>query len=213
MPRKTRRLARQRTARLLSFDFAALNEIMSKNSVKCNHWRQNIEPDCNNMGAFFDGQERVFAKYKSIFLDTYTGYMALTPVELMAKVPFMPHRQCKQIVIGAGEDIILYIAINNKCHVLGLPAPFTLFMPPQWDAETNLLFTQCAVSHQLNNCADKFFIRILLPKNSERLLDASGGARISLLEICTISKYAQDMNLPSFVYKTPATFAYDIVFI
>jgi hypothetical protein len=212
MPRKTRRLARRRP-RLLPFDFAALNEIMSKNSVKCNHWRQNIEPDCSSTEAFFDGRERVFAKYKSIFFDAYSAYMALDIVELMAKVPYMPHRQCKQIVIGAGEDIILYIAINNKCHVLGLPLPFTLFMPPQWDAETNLLFTQCAVSHQLNKCADRFFIRILLPKNVDRLIDSAGGARISLLEICTISKYVQDMKLPSFVYKTPAAFNYDIVFI
>jgi hypothetical protein len=213
MPRKTRRLARRKTPRLLPFDFAALNEVMSKNSVKCNHWRANVEPDCSNMGAFFDGHERVFAKYKSIFLDRYTGYMALTINELIKKVPYMPSRQCKQIVIGAGEDIILYIAINNKCHVLGLPMPFTLFMPPQWDAETNLLFTQCAVAHRLNNCAGKFFIRILLPKNLDRLLDASGSARISLLEICTISKYVRDMNLRCFIYKTPATFDYDIVFI
>jgi hypothetical protein len=210
MPRKTRRAKKPR---VVPFDFSTLKEVMSKNSVKCNYWSRNAEPDCSATGLFFDGHERVFAKYKSIFLEKYTEYMDTDIIQLMNKVPFPPNKKCKQVVIGAGEDIILYIAINNKCRMLRYPEPFTLFMPPQWDADTNLLFTQCAVSHQLNNCATDYFIRILLPKNTSRLLDKTGAARISLLEICTIFKYVQDMQLQAYIYNTPEHFDYDIVFI
>jgi hypothetical protein len=96
---------------------------------------------------------------------------------------------------------------------LGKQLPFSLFTPPEWDEAGNLLFTQCAVSHQINNCPYEFFLRILLPKNTKRLLDSSGKARVSLLEICTISKYVEDWGLESFILKTPECLDYDIVFV
>ena len=121
--------------------------------------------------------------------------------------------KCKQIVIGTGEDIVLYIAINNKYMAMNKPMPFVLFVPTVWDEDTNLLFTQCAISHQLNNCAYTHFIRILLPKDRARLLDKTGSARITLREIATISKYVHDWNLSARILKTDDSFDYDIVFI
>ena len=210
MPRNTRR-AKKYPLSLFNLDI--LNEIMAQNSVRCSEWQTNTEPNCSGTGAFYNGYERVFGKYKGIFDAKYTEFMKMNVKELTKRVPMMPNRRCKQIVIGAGEDIVLYIAINNKFMELGKPQPFTLFMPPTWDEAGNLLFTQCAVAHQLNTCANDFFIRILLPKDFGRLLDKSKKARISLLEICTISKYAHDWHLPAYIYKTPVEFTYDIVFI
>ena len=213
MPRKTRRQRNRGRVPLRVFNFDVLAPIMARDPAGCGLWQADVEPDCSNESAFYDGHERVFGKYKGIFDTLFRRYESMDLSELVGKVPHMPHRQCKQIVIGAGEDIVLYIAINKRFTDAGLPVPFTLFMPPTWDLAGNLLFTQCAIQHQLNTCVGGFFIRILLPKSHDRLVDSSGKARISLLEICTIAKYVHDMDLPAYIFKTPAHFDYDIVFI
>jgi hypothetical protein len=213
MPGKTRKVKKGNKLALVPFNLDTLNEIMSQNSVRCSEWQKNSEPNCSDNGTFYNGYERVFKKYKGIFDAKYKEIMETDVKEVVKKVPNIPNKKCKQIVLGAGEDIVLYIAINNKFMELGKPAPFTLFMPPTWDESGNLLFTQCAIDHQLNNCADDFFIRILLPKDMGRLLDKSKKARVCLLEICTVVKYARDWKLKAFIYKTPADCHYDIVFI
>ena len=212
MPHKTRRQRRNRPP-LRVFNFDVLAPIMARDPVGCGLWQTDVEPDCSNESAFYDGHERVFDKYRSIFDTLFRTYESLDLSELIRKVPLMPHRQCKQIVIGAGEDIVLYIAINKRFTDAGLPVPFTLFMPPTWDVAGNLLFTQCAIRHELNTCVGGFFIRILLPKSLDRLVDGSGKARISLLEICTIAKHVHDMDLKAYIHRTPVHFDYNIVFI
>ena len=214
MPRKTRRRqGRNNRPPLKPFNFAALAGVMARDPAGCGLWQTDVEPDCSNESAFYDGHERVFGKYRGIFDALFRTYESLGLSELTRKVPHMPHKQCKQIVIGAGEDIVLYIAINKRFTDAGLPVPFTLFMPPSWDVAGNLLFTQCAIRHRLNTCVGGFFMRILLPKSLDRLVDSSGKARISLLEICTIAKYVHDMGLQAYIFKTPAHFDYNIVFI
>lgn len=133
--------------------------------------------------------------------------------DIKKMVPRFPSSKCKQIVIGTGEDIVLYVAINNKYMAMKKTMPFVLFIPTVWDEDTNIIFTQCAISHQLNNCAGSYFIRILLPKERARLFDGVGTARITLREITAISKYVHDWNLSPRILKTGASFDYDIVFI
>lgn len=198
---------------LKPFDFKSLDYFMKKNSTRCGQWQNEKEPDCTHTGAFFDGYERVYTKYSGMFKDRYKEYMDMDIESLKKVVPHMPKKNCKQIVIGTGEDIVIYLALNNHYMKAGQPLPFTLFTPPEWDEAGNLLFTQCAVSHQINNCPYEFFLRILLPKNPKRLLDSAGKARVSLLEICAISKYVSDWGLESFILKTPTKFDYDIVFV
>ncbi len=209
MPRKTRKAK----VTLKPFDFKSLDDFMKKDAVRCGIWQHEKEPDCTHTGAFFDGYERVYTKYRGIFKDRYEGYMQMDTDSLRKLIPYMPKKNCKQIVIGTGEDIVIYLALNNRYMNMGRPTPFTLFTPPVWDEAGNLLFTQCAGLNRLNNCPYEFFLRILLPKNPSRLLDSSGKARVSLLEICTISKYVEDWGRKSFILKTPENLDYDIIFI
>lgn len=191
------------------FDFSTLDELISTNATAV--WRQ-PHVDCSKED-FFGGHKRVFEKYRGLFLAKYDAYFNMSLVDIKKLVPRFPSNKCKQIVIGAGEDIVLYIAINNKFMAMKKPMPFTLFMPTVWNEKSNLLFTQCAVSHQLNNCANAPFIRILLPKDRSRLLDKTSAPRVSLLEIATIYKYLQEWNLDARILRTDASFDYDIVFI
>jgi hypothetical protein len=211
MGRKTRKVKAKSS--LKPFDFAIIDNLMSKNSAKCGEWQIDADPNCGPENAFFNGSPRVYNKYSGLFPDTYKRYIEMDVESLKNMIPRMPKKKCKQIVIGTGEDIILYVATNNKFKNMGLQKPFTLFTPPEWGVAENLLFTQCAVSHQINNCPYNFFLRILLPKDASRLFDSSGKARISMLEICTISKYVKDWGLESFILKTSAKFDYDIIFI
>lgn len=210
MPRKTRRRVKHS---LKPFDFGEFDALMSKDVDSCNKWQTESEPECSDKKIFLDGHARVYKKYGSIFPDIYSNYMNMNIDALTRLIPKMPKKNCKQVVIGTGEDIVIYIAVNNHFKKMGSPLPFLLFMPPEWDEATNLIFTQCAVLRRLNNCPYEYFLRILLPKNRARLFDASGKARISLLEICTISKYVKDMELEAFILKTPAKMDHDIVFV
>ena len=208
MPRKTRKSGKK----LSPFNFNVLKEIMSFKKEKCNNWQDDYGQDCSD-ADFFLGKERVFNKYRSLFPDKYKEYIESSYSRLKQSVPMFPSKNCNQIVFGTGEDIVLYIAINNKYLDAGYEAPFTLFMPKVWNTETNLLFTQCAIKHKINTCDNSFFIRILLPKKYNRLLDKDGNARVTLLEICTIYKVVKELGLTSFIYKTAAEFDYDIIFI
>ena len=209
MVKKTRKVK----VSMKPFDFTSLDDFMRKNSTRCGQWQHEKEPDCTHTDAFFDGYERVFKKYSGLFPERYKRYMTMNITELKKLIPRMPKKNCKQIVIGTGEDIVIYLALNNHYMNLGKQLPFRLFTPPEWDEAGNLLFTQCAVSHQINNCPYEFFLRILLPKNPKRLLDSAEKARVSLLEICAISKYVSDWGLESFILKTPECLDYDIVFV
>jgi len=204
MPRKTRK----GNKKIQVFDFSSLNEIVK--AGRCKEWQE--LPECLG-GDFFSGKDRVFAKYRTIFPDKYKEYIEMGFGHLKRLVHMFPRQQCEQIVFGTGEDIILYIAINNKYVSSGLKAPFTLYMPAVWSAEANLIFTQCAIMHRVNTCLDSFFIRILLPKNYNRLLDKDGNPRITLLELYTIYKFVKENGLKSYIYRTSVDYDYDIVFI
>jgi hypothetical protein len=139
--------------------------------------------------------------------------MKMDLIELQNMIPNFPVSNCKQIVIGVGEYIILYIVINIRYINDNKEVPFSLFMPEEWNEEINLLFTQCAIKGYVNNCNDDFFIRILLPKNLKILLNKDNEPRITLLEICTISKFVKDKNIQTFIYNTSTDFEYNLIFI
>ena len=221
MPRNTRKVKPTpkfpKSPKLVSFNFHshALNAIVEQCGDKLLPWQTDDVPDCRNALQFFDGPARVFEKYMSLFPDKYEKYMAMSFSKLRALVPRFPSSTCKQLVIGAGEDIVLYIAINDKYVAASKPPPFTLYMPGTWTHDNNRLFMQCGVRHLLNACtANQHYLRILLPKDLSRLLNADGEPRVSFLEMMTISKYVDEMHLRAFLLKTPARqFDYDIVFI
>ena len=204
-------MPKTRKARLERFDFSTLDALIGSNeSIK---WqRSHATDDCSSYD-FFGGYKRVFAKYRALFPARYDAYLNMSIPDIKKMVPRFPSSKCKQIVIGTGEDIVLYVAINNKYMAMKKSMPFVLFIPTVWDEDTNIIFTQCAISHQLNNCAGSHFIRILLPKERARLLDGAGTARITLREITAISKYVHDWNLSPRILKMAAAFDYDIVFI
>lgn len=205
-------MPKTRKARLERFDFSTLDTLLESNeSIK---WQKSPDSlvDCSSYD-FFGGYKRVFAKYRALFPARYEAYLNMSIPDIKKMVPRFPSSKCKQIVFGTGEDIVLYVAINNKYMAMKKTMPFVLFIPTVWDEDTNIIFTHCAISHQLNNCADSYFIRILLPKERARLLDGAGTARITLREITAISKYVHDWNLMPRILKMAAAFDYDIVFI
>jgi hypothetical protein len=120
MPRNTRKVKPTpkfpKFPKLVSFNFHshALNAIVEQCGDKLLPWQTDDVPDCRNALQFFDGPARVFEKYMSLFPDKYEKYMAMSFSKLRALVPRFPSSTCKQLVIGAGEDIVLYIAINDK---------------------------------------------------------------------------------------------------
>ena len=109
MPRNTRKVK----SKLVPFNFSVLNAIVEQCGDELLPWQTDDVPDCRNALQFFDGPARVFAKYRSLFPDKYEKYMTMNFGELKALVPRFPSSKCKQLVIGAGEDIVLYIAINK----------------------------------------------------------------------------------------------------
>ncbi len=144
------------------------NEINKKIKDSWIPSKGNIINTCKNaIGKYYTGYD----ESRDYLLNTYKDF----PDYEIPKIP----KNCKnQVVIGIGEyikDYFKYIETKDQNK-------FLISSDMDWTEYGNNLLIRCGTIGQLNDC--KFPLRILLPKDNEKLI-TDGKYRITVLEMLT----------------------------
>jgi hypothetical protein len=125
-----------------------------------------------------DAHENAYDKTQTApILDDYLKQMEL-------EIPLIPQPPCQQIVLGTMEDLVVYV-MYVRCQVaLGKIPSFSILATNDWTPEINQEFVSCALPNTDKSC--EFNIRMLLPKQKDRILTKDGQPRITKFEVCIL---------------------------
>lgn len=118
----------------------------------------------------------------------YTTYPKLNHIskdDLELYIKEIPKYPCQQLVIGTMEDIKYYFRYNDITKLKN--KPFLMSSAADWTEDLNNILISCGIDVNLNNryCTIDYPIRVLVPKNLNRLLNNSI-PRTTLLEFSII---------------------------
>lgn len=117
----------------------------------------------------------------SLIKKRYPNIFRMTKTELSQFVRAPPHANCKQFVIGTFEHQSYYFMYNQRCN----SRPFILSSAKDWTEDLNRIIISCGMQFSLNH-QSKCPVRVLIPKDLNKLLTNKHEPRITLLELCIV---------------------------
>ena len=148
--------------------------------------------------SFFDGENRVEKKYKTI--DGFDAFdkMSLEELDNIVKPPTDGSRT---IILGTTEYLLPYVAyclkfINrNKIHTASGnrdALPFIFFSLPVYTEVDNIKFIDC-VSHYYET--KKYIINLVISKDKKNWLTPAGKPRVTIYEMMRLLKNLGDIEV------------------
>jgi hypothetical protein len=201
---------------LLDFNLTEyLNELFLQNKIgSCPVWDLPTNMECKQIhGKFLTGYDQSLEMYRNLHRGELLKYMSMTIKEQELNIPKMPKYNCSQVVLGTMEDLTKYIAYNNTKLENNEKIPFSILQTADWDEKTNIAYIYCAFYGQLGNSDCKYPIRILLPKDMNRLINKQGDARVTLKELCFVDKLVNKTDQIIKILTTDDSYDYNILFV
>jgi hypothetical protein len=201
---------------LLNFNLTEyLNDFFLQNQIgSCPIWDLPTNMECKQIhGKFLTGYDQSLEMYRNLHSDELLKYMSMSIKEQELNIQKMPKFNCSQVVLGTMEDLTQYIAYNNTKLENNEKVPFSILQTANWNEKTNIAFVYCAYYGQLGNSDCKYPIRILLPKNMNRLINKEGNARVTLKELCFVDNLVNKTDQIIKILKTDDSYDYDILFV